>query len=72
MKLGQNILLDDQTQVSVKMGLVGSKSWSLGQILEKPYVLLYHTIWKAQVSDSTAIVALLFSIDLTKHNSEFD
>ena len=37
MKLGQNVCLDD-SRSSSKMGHVGSKTRSLGQILEKPCV----------------------------------
>ena len=43
------------------MGHVGSKTSSLGQILEKHCSFtLYHTILSAQVTDSRAILALLF------------
>ena len=45
--------------MSSKMGHVGSKTRSLGQILEKHCsLMLYHTIQKAQVSDSRAIMDL--------------
>ena len=37
MKLGQNVCLDE-SWTSLKMGHVGSKTRSLGQILEKPCV----------------------------------
>ena len=42
------------------MGHVGSKTRSLGKILENHCsFMLYHTIWKAQVSNSGTIMALL-------------
>ena len=55
------------------MGHVASKTRPLGQIIEDPMLvtngcdlnpcslMLYHTIRKAQVSDSRAIMALLFT-----------
>ena len=48
--------------MSLKMGHVGQKTRSLGQILEKYCsLMLYHTIRKAQVSEYSAIMALLLA-----------
>ena len=56
MKLGQTVCLD----VILDEFENGSKTRSLGQILEKhSSFMLYHTISKAQVSDSRVIMALL-------------
>ena len=59
----------------LKMGHVGSKSRSLYQIIEDPMLvnkgcdlnpnslMQYHTIRKAQVRESRAIMALLFNVE---------
>ena len=71
MKFGQNVCLSKILD-ELKMGHMGSKSRSQGQIIEEPMLVtkglrfksllfnLYHTIRKAQVSDSRAIITLLF------------
>ena len=55
--------------MSLKMGHVGSKTRSLDQILEKRCsLMLYHTVWKAQVSDFRAIMALLLTLSVLEPN----
>ena len=71
MKPGQSVRLDEILHM-FEMGHVGSKSRSQGQIIEDPMLvtqgcdlnpcslMAYPTVWKAQVSNSRAIMALLF------------
>ena len=75
MKFGQTVCLDEILYM-FKHGSYWLKSRSLGQIIEDPVLvskgcylnpcslMLYHTIWKAQASDSRAIMALLFHLEL--------
>ena len=58
MNLGQSFCLDEIFKF-LKMGHVRSKSRSLSEMYVCP-LMLYHTIRKAQVSGSRAIMALLF------------
>ena len=65
MKLGQNVCLDIILD-ELKNGSCQVKTRSLGQILEIYCTLiLYHTIHKAQVSNSRAMMALLFYLKIS-------
>ena len=73
MKLGQNVCLDAILD-ELKNGSCRVKPRSLGQILEKHCsLMLCHTIQKAQVSDSRAVMALLFNsvIDAQRGHHKF-
>ena len=68
MKLGQNVCLDD-SQTSLKMGLVMSKTMSLGQILEKPCVRSRGHIFSMIIMKFSQNVCLDKILDKIKNGS---